>query len=95
MGVRVIVDIPRRLHDKLRRRVECSGASIRALIIRAVEQAYDEPKKAVCVTGPMITGRGKLGPAFPRDRNPHEFVFSESGAGRLRPAPIDFTADQK
>jgi len=38
MAVRTTVDIPDRLHDRLRRRAQRSGTSIRALIIRAIEQ---------------------------------------------------------
>ena len=55
-----------------------SGASIRSLIIRAIEQAYNEPKKGEYVTGPLVTGPGKLGRAFPEDENPHDLVFSRT-----------------
>ena len=75
MAVRTTVDIPEPLHDVLRHRAERSGASIRALIIRAIEQAYSEHKKGAYVTGPLIRGKGKLGPAFPQDENPHDLVF--------------------
>jgi hypothetical protein len=27
------------------------------------------------VTGPLVTGSGKLGPDFPDDENPHDLVF--------------------
>ena len=76
MSVRTTVDIPEPLHDLLRRRAQQSGASIRSLIVQAIEQAYREPKKGKRVTGPMIKSRGKLGPAFPVDENPHELVLS-------------------
>jgi len=76
MAVRTTVDIPEPLHDRLRLRAERSGASIRALIIRALEQAYSERRQGKCVTGPLVTGPGKLGPAFPKDENPHDLVFS-------------------
>ncbi len=76
MAVRTTVDIPQPLHDGLRRRAERSGTSIRSLIVRAIEQAYSEPKKGGYVTGPLVKGRGKLGPAFPEDTNPHDLVFS-------------------
>jgi hypothetical protein len=76
MAVRTTVDISEPLHDRLRSRAERSGSSIRALIIRAIEQVYSEGKKGDYVTGPLVTGPGKLGPAFPEDENPHDLVFS-------------------
>jgi hypothetical protein len=75
MAVRTTIDIPEALHDRLRSRAERSGASIRSLIVKALEQTYAEPKKGEYVTGPLVTGPGKLGPAFPEDENPHGLVF--------------------
>ncbi len=43
-------------------------------MVRAIRQAYSEPKKGEYVTGPPITGPGKLGPAFPEDENPHDLA---------------------
>ena len=76
MRVRTTVEIPKPLHESLRRRAERSGASIPELIICAIEQVYTEGKKGDYVTGPLVEGRGKLGPAFPKDENPHDLVFS-------------------
>jgi hypothetical protein len=76
MAVRTTVDIPEPLHDLLRHRAEQSGTSIRSLIIHAIEQIYQEPGKRRAVTGPLVRGRGKLGPAFPENENPHDLVFS-------------------
>ncbi|MDP2995938.1 MAG: hypothetical protein Q8N47_00535 [Bryobacterales bacterium] len=76
MAVRTTVDIPEPLHDRLRDRAERSGSSIRTLIIRAIEQVYSEHKKGAYVTGPLVTGSGRLGAAFPEDENPHDLVFS-------------------
>jgi metal-responsive CopG/Arc/MetJ family transcriptional regulator len=77
MPVRTTVDIPDLLHDRLRKRAEKSGASIRSLIVRAIEQTYPGTNKTGShLTGPLIQGSGKLGPAFPKDENPHEFIFS-------------------
>jgi predicted HicB family RNase H-like nuclease len=42
MAIRTTVDIPESLHDRLRHRAEQAGTSIRALIIRALEQTYSE-----------------------------------------------------
>ncbi len=76
MTVRTTVDIPEPLHDRLRRRAESSGVSIRSLIVHAIEETYAEPRKRRPVTGPLVHTTGKLGPRFPRDENPHDLVFS-------------------
>ncbi len=76
MAVRTTVEIPEPLHDRLRQRAQQSGKSMRSLIVRALEEVYSEPGKGKYVTGPMITGPGKSGPAFPEDENPHDLVFS-------------------
>jgi hypothetical protein len=76
MAIRTTVDIPEPLHDALRHRAQQSGASVRALIIRAIEQAFTDRHKGDYVTGPLIRGSGKLGPGFPKDENPHDLVFS-------------------
>lgn len=75
MAIHTTVDIPEPLHDRLRHRAEQSGTSLRALIIRAIEQVYQEGKKGACLTGPPVTGPGRLGPNFPKDENPHDLVF--------------------
>lgn len=76
MPVRTTVDIPEALHETLRHRARQSGVSIRSLIIRAIEQAYNTRKKSSYVMTPPVKGKGKLGPAFPKDENPHDLVFS-------------------
>jgi Antitoxin FitA-like, ribbon-helix-helix len=78
MAIRTTVDIPEALHDTLRQRAAQSGTSMRALIIRALEETYTKKRKGACVTGPLIKGRrgAKLGPLFPKDENPHDLVFS-------------------
>jgi hypothetical protein len=76
MPVRTTVDIPEPLHDLLRQRAEQSGTSIRSLIVRAIEQVYDESGTGRLVTSPLVHSRGKFGPAFPEDENPHDLVFS-------------------
>ena len=75
MAVRTTVDIPGPLHDRLRDRAECSGTSIRSLIVRALEETYAEPKKGRRVTGALITGKGKRGPLYPVNENPHDLVI--------------------
>ena len=76
MAVRTTVDIPEPLHDQLRRRAQSTGVSIRSLIVSAIEQTYAAPAKGKYVTGPMIRGKHKLGPRFPKDENPYDFIFS-------------------
>lgn len=60
----------------LRTRAEQGHTSIRALIIRALEQTYTRKELGAYVTGPLIAGKGRLGPSFPVDENPHELIFS-------------------
>ena len=76
MPARTTIELPESLHKRLKERSRSTGASIRSLIVRAVEQTYAEPKKGRPVTGPMITGTGKRGPLFPVDENPHDLIFS-------------------
>jgi hypothetical protein len=76
MPVRTTIDIPGELHENLRRRAEQTGASIRSLVIAAIEQVYSGKKGGTAVTGPLVKAAGRLGPAFPVDENPHDVVFS-------------------
>jgi hypothetical protein len=76
MAVRTTVDLPESLHDRLRQRAESSGASIRSLIVQAIEQTYPGMSKGRPVTGPLIRSSGKRGPLYPTDENPHDLVFS-------------------
>jgi hypothetical protein len=77
MAARTTIELPESLHERLRERSRTTGVSIRSLIVQAVEQTYAEPvKKGTQVTGPMITGTGKLGPRFPVDENPHDLILS-------------------
>ena len=78
MAVRTTVDIPEPLHRALRERAARSGTSVRALIVRAIQETYADQRKRAYVTGPLIRGKrnAKLGPLFPKDENPHDLVFS-------------------
>jgi hypothetical protein len=76
MAVRTTIDIPEPLHDRLRHRAERTGASIRSLIVHALEQTYPGAAKGRPVTGPLIRNSGKRGPQYPTDENPHDLVFS-------------------
>ncbi|MGD0499044.1 MAG: CopG family transcriptional regulator [Bryobacteraceae bacterium] len=75
MAVRTTVDIPEALYARLRRKAERSGASIRSLIIRAIEEIYGEAPENDYVKAALVAGPGKLGPQFPEDENPHSLVF--------------------
>ena len=76
MAVRTTVDIPEPLHQTLKERAQQSGTSIRALIVRAIELSYAPEKKGRCVTSPPMKSKGKRGPRYPVDENPHDLVFS-------------------
>lgn len=78
MAVRTTIDIPAPLHAALRHRAERSGASMRALIVEAIEEKYSKKKTGAYVTEPLIKRKraGKLGPLFPKDENPHDLILS-------------------
>ena len=76
MAIRTTVDLPEPLHAKLRQRAAQSGTSMRALIIRAIEETYQDRRKGKMVTGPFIETDGKFGPDFPTDENPHDLILS-------------------
>lgn len=75
MAIRTTVDLPEPLHAALRQRSAVTGQSMRKLIVNALEASLDQPKKGKYVTGPMISVKGKLGPAFPIDKNPHDLIL--------------------
>jgi hypothetical protein len=75
MSVRVTIEIPRTLHDRLRQRAKSNGTTIRSLILQAIEETYPEIGNGARVTGPMIVGKGERGPRFPVDENPHDLIF--------------------
>ena len=80
MPARTTVELPESLHERLKERAQTSGVSIRSLIVRAVEDAYADtgkrpPKTGRRVTLPLIRVKGKLGPRFPVDENPHDLVI--------------------
>jgi hypothetical protein len=52
VAIRTTVDIPKPLHEALHHQAAQSGTSKRALIIRALEEAYSKKRKGACVTGP-------------------------------------------
>ena len=74
MAVRTTIDIPEPLHETLSKRAKALNTSIRALIIRAIEDAYRPSREGKMITGPFIKGR-KLGPDFPTDKNPHDLIL--------------------
>jgi hypothetical protein len=74
-AMRVTLEVPEPLFEVLRKRAVDGGVSIRSLILAALEEAYFEPRKGNRIRGPMVRGKGKLGPQFPVDENPHDLVF--------------------
>ena len=76
MAIRTTVEIPEALHTALRHRAAQSRTSMRALIVEAIEEKYCKKRKGRYVTGPLIKVKGKLGPAFPKDENPYDLIFS-------------------
>lgn len=74
MAVRTTVDIPEPLHELLAQRSKAVGTSIRALIVRAIEDAYRPPRKGAMVSEALIKGR-RLGPAFPTDETPYDLIL--------------------
>ena len=75
MAVRTTLDIPEPLHDELRQRAASTNTSIRSLVISAIEQTYGKPKRCHRVNLPLITGKGKRGPRYPVDENPHDLIL--------------------
>jgi hypothetical protein len=78
MPVKVTIEIPQALHDRLRQRAESTGTTMRSLILRAIEDRYpatEAIKKGERVTGPLVIGPGKRGPRFPVDENPWDLVI--------------------
>jgi hypothetical protein len=75
MAIRTTVDIPEPLHEILREQARRSGSSIRALVIRALEQTYASRRKGKYVTGPLVHIKGSPGPSFPTDENPYDLVL--------------------
>jgi hypothetical protein len=78
MTTRTTIDIPGPLHAALRHRAAQSHQSMRALILRAIEQTYGTHSKHGYVTGPLIKRKrgAKVGPLYPKDENPHDLVLS-------------------
>lgn len=76
MAVRTTVDIPEPIYERLKRRAESSGTSIRSLIVRAIDERYTERGGKQPLNGPLVRSSGKLGPRFPKDENLHDLVFS-------------------
>jgi hypothetical protein len=76
MAIRTTIDLPETLHERLCQRAECSGASIRSLIVDAIEQTYPGATKGRRVTGPLIRAGGKRGPRYPTDENPHDLIYT-------------------
>ncbi|MEO8100853.1 MAG: hypothetical protein ABI811_24375 [Acidobacteriota bacterium] len=75
MAIRTTVDIPEPLHHELRKRAQQTGTSMRALIVQSLDQTFGAKKKGKRITGPLVKGKGKLGPLFPVDENPYDLLL--------------------
>ncbi len=78
MAVKVTIEIPQTLHDRLRQRAKSTGTTMRSLIMQAIEDTYpatEAVRRGERVTGPLILGKGKRGPRYPVDENPWDLVF--------------------
>jgi hypothetical protein len=73
MAVHTTLEIPESLHERLRQQAEESGSTIGDVIVRALEHEYGARQKEF-LTGPLITGKGKRGPLYPTDENPHDLI---------------------
>jgi hypothetical protein len=76
MSIRTTVDVPESLYQTLRNRSEQTGASMRSLIVQAIELTYAPEKKGKLLTGPLVKGKGKLGPLGEGGLNANDFLFS-------------------
>lgn len=76
MSIRTTIDIPETLYDTLRSRSEQTGASMRSLIVQAIELTYSPEKQGTLLTGPIVKGKGKLGPLGEGDVNVNAFLLS-------------------
>src|ERR1039458_10011448 len=83
--MRARVDIPEALYATLRERAARAGVSIDSLIVQTLEQSYlpgRKQREGTRVTGPMVRIKGKLGPRFPVDENPHDLISPDVKARR-------------
>jgi hypothetical protein len=76
MAIRTTVDVPETVYDVLRSRSEQTGASMRSLIVQALELTYSPEKKGALLTGPLVKGKGKLGPLGEGEANVNDFLFT-------------------
>ena len=75
MAVRTSIDIPEPLYEAARERAEQQRTSIRAIVLRALEQHLRTPGHRRSVTGPLLDLKGDVGPLFPIDENPHDLIL--------------------
>lgn len=75
MPVRTSIDIPEPLYDAIRERADQQRTSIRAVVLRALEQHLKNPAQGRFVTGPLLDLAGAVGPLFPTEENPHDLIL--------------------
>lgn len=75
MAVRTSIDIPEPLYQALRERAVQQRTSIRAIVLRAIEQHVNPQVGGQFVTGPLLDFNGEVGPLFPVNENPHDLIL--------------------
>jgi hypothetical protein len=75
MNIRTTLDVPISLHQEIKRRAQGSNKSMRQVMIRCLEEGIRGKSKGTPVRGPLITGKGKRGPLYPKDEVAVEFLL--------------------
>jgi len=75
MTIRTTIDLPVALHAQLRRQAVAGGTSMKKLIVRALEQSSDSRPLRRTFSGPLIKGKGRPGPRFPKDETPYDLLL--------------------
>lgn len=76
VSVRTTIDILENLYRALRQRAARGNASIRSLVVPAIEHRFGEGRRGKVLTGPPLPGRGKPGPQCPDQENLYDVLFA-------------------
>jgi hypothetical protein len=75
--IRTTIDLPVALHAQLRRQAVAGGTSMKKLIVRALEHNGRPATAKRTYRGPLINGKGRLGPRFPKDETPYDLLLPD------------------